>query len=377
MNGSALRKFSYRKFRNEADRGLEVLLNRSKQELNDNLRGIFTRAAQIAVSHYSMIAKEDLISYKSRATIDRIDDQLTHLFYSSVSQLQNVFIRMSTQVYMLSLAAEAEAIGRALVKPVKYQVKSEKAYEQALWNQEGTLIADRILLSFNKIRRKLMGAIELSVIQEDSTREMLIRFLKALPSQRVVKRPKRVLKNIKEADREDNDDDISLPKTSFSVGVLDQAEWASILDSYRKEYVPEWRSPEFILNVADELGLDEEALADQGLLTYAIDLEQEMVDKFVRDTRAGQTDAAKQEGISDFMWIAVIDDKTDECCAWRDGLTSREIEARLSGDKKDDECKTIVPPAHFNCRCRMAPVLKDMPELEPSNMQEFEDWLKT
>jgi hypothetical protein len=75
------------------------------------------------------------------------------------------------------------------------------------------------------------------------------------------------------------------------------------------------------------------------------------------------------------MWIAIIDDKTDDCCLKRDGLTSTQIEEKLRGEWEKDECQAKVTPAHFNCRCRMAPVSDDLPDQAPADFGGFDEWL--
>ena len=57
-------------------------------------------------------------------------------------------------------------------------------------------------------------------------------------------------------------------------------------------------------------------------------------------------------------------------CVDFDGKTITEIEAMTDGEQS-------TPPFHFNCRCTMAPMLDNMPELEQSNEEEFQAWLNS
>jgi SPP1 gp7 family putative phage head morphogenesis protein len=91
--------------------------------------------------------------------------------------------------------------------------------------------------------------------------------------------------------------------------------------------------------------------------------------------RAGEIEAAKEQGIDDFVWTAVIDERTDECCLWRDGLLVSEIEAELNGDHSGDDCDSTVPPAHINCRCRVLPVSAQYVEQQQTGFQGIDEWL--
>ena len=93
-------------------------------------------------------------------------------------------------------------------------------------------------------------------------------------------------------------------------------------------------------------------------------------------------DAAQENGITDFVWIAVVDDKTDLCCLWRDGLLTSEIQAKLSEHADDDAgCDLggdgLVPPLHFNCRCSIAPATDAVPKKPDVDYQSFDQWLET
>ncbi len=110
---------------------------------------------------------------------------------------------------------------------------------------------------------------------------------------------------------------------------------------------------------------------------YTWEVEQEITEDFVKSVRDGTIDSAKEAGIEDFMWIAVLDSHTDECCKVRDGLSSSEIEKKIADGTIDgEECDAIVAPAHFNCRCDVAPMTNDLPETEASGLPDFNEWLE-
>ena len=115
---------------------------------------------------------------------------------------------------------------------------------------------------------------------------------------------------------------------------------------------------------------------------YAWEYERDITNDFVYAVREGAIEAAKENGITDFVWIAVVDDKTDACCLWRDGLLTSEIEAKLKEHESEDEdCNLggsgLVPPLHFNCRCSLAPATDAIPQKPEVDYASFDKWLET
>ena len=153
------------------------------------------------------------------------------------------------------------------------------------------------------------------------------------------------------------------PAVDFAMGFIDEAVWNEMVEFYKKEYVPtyQFRIPK---------GAEDYWYKD-------FELEQDLTHDFVKSVRDGTLAAAKENGITDMMWIAVIDAKTDECCTWRHGLSSSEIEDQLKGEHSDDDCEEIVPPAHYYCRCTIAPMVDSMSEAPESNQKEFDEWLNS
>ena len=145
-------------------------------------------------------------------------------------------------------------------------------------------------------------------------------------------------------------------------GHIEQSAWEKLVSDYVSEEI----FPRGPLDIISSPGVTD---------AYAWELEKEVTQLFVDQVRRGEHEAAKDNGIPDFIWISVIDNVTDECCKWRDGLTVTEIETQLKGKHSNDKCQTIVPPAHFNCRCALAPLTDDLPSSPPPDLGDFEDWL--
>lgn len=355
---------NYVQFIQARDQALEKLLNKTQAQITDLSRGVFLRVLEILATSYGVMAHETLITRRTREMLQAIDHELDLLFQRMTPQFVAIIHRMKAHSYMLSLVGEAEAIGRAMNQPSQYEVYKSDTKKAAEQSREGDDLNSRIIITFDRLRRQILNGLELSFLKKENTAQMLKRVYAKLPKKRIVKRPPRELtKVIREADQQGD--------VSLAVGFISQDDWDALVKDYKTDYVPEFRSPETLFMVADPS--DETKLTER----YGWEIEQEAADEFVRTVREGQSQAAQQNGISDFVWIAVIDDKTDECCSWRDSLTSTEIETQLKGKHKNDECQAIVPPAHFNCRCSLAPMLDDMPEAEPSNLETFERWLES
>lgn len=350
----------YRRFIADRDAALEKMLNRARAEMHDALRGCFQNVKEKIAYRLSTSAR-DSVAYDSSLFLRGVDEEIAREFSRTQQIVGKTFMRLKTFSYGLALAGESEAIAQAKDKRGKVLLTHEAALEQALSNFFGENIGDRIQLAFDKLRRRLLDAVQLSRVQGLSVSEALDRIDRALPSGGWVKRSKRVLKPVKEAALGPISTEVG--PVDFAQGIIDDELWDQITRYYLEDHVPTYR---FRGGGSD---------ADYFYKDW--ELERDLTHEFVTSVRAGQSEAAKQNGVVDFQWIAIIDDHTDECCAWRDGLTTREIERQLRGEHKDDVCTTSVPPAHPNCRCTIAPMLDTMPEVPESNAKEFEEWLNT
>jgi len=352
----------YRKFVNDRDKGLEVLLTKGQSEVNDHLRKCFLRLVEIVTYRYSQIPAESMMNSFARATILNIQLSLDHEIQLASKDISNVIKRVNKHAFLLSMASEGEAIARAKGSKTRINIPKGSAEIVAEETSSGGVIYDRVYLELSRIVRKIIDAIELSRVNNDSLSDCIIRVKRALPKSRQVKIPRRTLKPIPVLEAE-----VKKPEDMVDLSMDDQ-EWDALVKDYMEEYVPKWRGPDNVFDIPTEANNEE---------WYAWEIESQMNHEFLDKVRGGQVAAAKQNGINDFVWIAIIDDRTDECCAWRDGLTTKEIEAELKGKHADDECDALIPPAHFNCRCTAAPMLDDMPEKPESNQGEFETWLMT
>lgn len=366
---------AYRRFIAERDKALEALLNRAISESNDLLRGVLMNTLQAALAQFESIKKDPNPAHALR----RFESMIDGMFEGLARQLAQIQSRMMGHAELLAAVGEVEAIGRATAKPRMAPFKAKYPTH----NERGEPILGRARLSVHKIQRKLLDALQASVWLDEDAEELKRRLTRALPESREVRRPPRVLKPIKEADRPFDDDDMmgpEFPLGTFTVptgavtmtqGFMTDAEWEELVDHVLTTYVPAYpyRGPESVLG--------DIKTADGEIETrYAWQFEQEAAHELVKQVSEGTNAAARENGITSFIWIAIVDDRTDECCLWRDGLTVDEIQEALQNGHSDDECDAIAPPAHFNCRCRMSPVI-DKEDLKPppSNLPEFNEWL--
>lgn len=355
-------------------------LSGATRDLRDQVLSI------VGDSHHHSMAHTGSEMHTFQINKDKLQRKLDYVFSIAASHSTDLIRRMRVSTYTLASAGESEAIARTLGKPVATRVDQDTLIQaMAKDSPSGGKLRDKIEFFFNRIKHKVFVAMEHAVVLDDTVEEARARVEQVFPKAYRVKRPARELKAIKfkEADAPDwlkqarqdyavdfmpnlGPQDIALTdSTSLAVGVIDDGAWSQVVDDYKREYVPFGRGTQDFTR--DELGSER----------FDWEIEKEATQDFVDQVRAGQVQAAKENGINDFMWIAVIDDKTDECCAWRDGLTTSEIEEQLkSGAHEDDACDgAITPPGHFNCRCALAPVTADMPEATPPDFGEFETWM--
>jgi len=268
-------------------------------------------------------------------------------------------------IYTLARVSELEALARAKTNAVHirpFQTALKLVVHSDLAG--GASIQSRLELAMSRLAFKINDAIHLSRVHESPVEDCIDRIKRVLPKVRSYQAPPNVLKTpkLKEADNE--------TKTkNFASGFIDDDEWEKVVDDYLDRFIPPYRGPDTVFDSPD-FG------PEHGDEFYGWEVERELTHDFVSEVRDGKSDAANEAGISDFIFIAVIDDRTDECCLWRHGLTLAEIEAQLDDHEDDDgDCDGTEPPLHFNCRCSLSPMIDDMPEQSPSNESSFEDWL--
>lgn len=355
----------YKTFIRQRDELLEKILKHTHLKITDEMNRAFTAMFSMIKAKYQDISKLILpIHYQVKIfekDIDRIFDLMA-------LNIMPIIIDMRKKSIFLAHAGEVEALRRTFGK-AKSNMNDSIANNQAMgmFSQENTLYK-KVNLYLSKLKRAVYNEIETGLTMNDPVDKVIGAIFLKLPKKKQSP-AKKYLKTIKT--REAN------PKMTF--GMFDKSVWGSVLEDYEKEYVPEHRSPETVFDIKNPWNdepIREKIPSDEAF--YGWEVERDITHDFVKQVREGQIDAAKLNGVKDFVWIAVLDDKTCEnCCEWRDGLTSAQIEEKLSKSKElSEHCDAIVPPAHFNCRCTIAPVTEDLGAYDISDTQkDFESWL--
>ncbi len=349
---------AYRSFIADRDRALEVLHNHAQQDISRMLYDALEYAEGLVAR---FVLRRD--GHNDQQIVRWLDSGLSEVFSGLGTQIYQRMIRLRRGSYLLAYAAEMEAIGRATGRLPSLPAHSNpemirKIITAPTLTQEK--LDARIQFGLFKLKNKILQKLYLGLIQNLTDREIVEKVAEAYPEYKIYKRPPRELKPLKEADQNPK------PKEEFVFDLLDEGDWDLILSAYKDAELPPSR-----------FDRQEHYDPEKGTMRYAWEVEQEMTDDFVNQVRQGQVAAAKELGIKEFVWVAVLDDRIDECCIQRHGKTTSEIEAGLnSGEIDSDLCDATSPPAHPNCRCSLAPVANVEP-VEGPDWKSFGEWLNS
>ena len=349
----------YNKFVNDRNKALEKILNKHLSINADLLRKALTTITQYLLLQYSTISGKSLTSSQIRITIAHCRDHLTSELYKIAIEMAIDYKKLARVSYLLSKAGEAEALGRAMGEKTEAHLHHKEISEQTNETSQGDDPFDRIYVSLIFILDKAMRAYMMALLKKENTDLMRARVLASFPKKKVVKKPKRVLKNLKEAEAK--------PKSNnWGMGIIDSAEWDEVAQDYQDDYIPHWRGPESV----GDIDIGEAELEER----YGWEIEKQITHDFVQTVRDGQMKAANENGITDFVWVAIVDDHTcDDCCgdfgcSDFDGKLTSEVSKMTNGD-------VDAPPAHFNCRCDIAPYIAEIGDVSNNDLGDFETWL--
>lgn len=390
LSAKPLNKYPrFNQFVTERDHALEAILDKYLRAQDRLL--VFLRMRVIEITAHMGMRAPGLEHQKEQLSI--FDRRITPLFQICAAESLELMKKLRRVSFTLANAGEAEAISRTLGKTGKVFIPKSKL-DKLHWSDtpSGGSIESRVHLAYSRLHRDVLDAFQLSLTLEDNQEDTIKRIVRAFPASRKLRQPQNALRGIKESNKRpfdliDNEDtgdqdqtDINIASidddTSMASGVIDPDTWDDVVSDYLSKELP---SSIYKRGPSDKsmfFTADEDGNVDM-TERYDWEIENEMTEDFVSSVRAGEVDAANENGISDFMWLAVIDKHTDDCCRSRDGLSTKEIQDKLESGDIDSECDAITPPAHFNCRCRAVPMSDEVPDEDAPDFGSFNDWLES
>jgi hypothetical protein len=348
----------YKKFIKDRDTALEHIYKNYQVDISNELNTFLMWMTDLIRSRLSRVIHNNNSVFFIPHVLKDLDKEYDKKKPLVVSSITMTFAKMSQITKALSFAAQAEALARSTgnIKNIKLQTHKDNH----LTNSFGQPIPGRIELALDRIKRRIWDKIQLSMVDGSDLTTTMDRVISAMPKQKRFKIQPRI-KHLKEADVKVT----RLGETDLLTGTITDEMWDAILDAYRRDEQIDRRGPEYL--VSGKAG-DEDAV-------YEWEVEQQAADEFYSSVMVGDKDAADQSGV-DLIWIAVLDDRTGDSDAWRDGKLLSEIETTIDENGSDPfDNDFLMPPIHERCRCRVAPVTDEMPEARVIDNEDFDAWL--
>ena len=302
----------YAKFAGDRDKALERIHQNTQIDLSRITYVMLTQIENFAASAAIRAGTAYMTHQISVQFENGVRDIMTQTFPILVRRIMN----MRRAVYVLTYAGEQEAIGRATQRKAEIgRGEFQKRLGAAL--SRPTILGPldkRVWLALMNLRRDIVQVFEVGVTQELSPAEIVQKVRDAFPPIRVYRRAPKALTKVKEAAQR------SQQTSWFDFGFIDEGDWDMAVNAYL--------DTEIAPNRFDNYAQYDPAT---GVMKYEWELEQETTEDFVKQVKDGKIDAAKDLGVKEFVWIAIIDNHTcDECCLPRNGKTTSEIGQMLS-----------------------------------------------
>lgn|GEM_PF-2666702 len=357
---------AYRKWVKARDKALEELHTKSQLETSDELRRLLGQILLMSSAYYHQ-SKTTMHILGSHRPIDHLDQSIKIEFQRSTTRLFQILTKLKVNSFVLAKSSQAEIIAQLLRRKIEARLSKADVQKVILRDSlAGGPALHRLELYMDRLRRKILNAVQLSSLHAADAEEFLYDVIRSFPKRRVVKQPRRILKpKLMEADQSIGSG------ASVSIDNIDEDSWQSMLDDYLSDPTMQYRQPEYVVNLDIT---DPTVQKDGEQVWYAWEFEQDMMNEFVQSVRDGEIDAANDNGITDFVVIAIIDDNTCEGCCGEygcvdfDGLLVSEVESMTDGQYSS-------APYHFRCRCTCAPATSEIPEKPDDGGIEFDDWL--
>lgn len=361
---------TYRDFTRAREEALERILQNYRARVADCFGDFLFGVMTLVRDLHPALTSDD----RNAETAESIPARLTPRTRVAAEFIGKEIRKLRVVAHALAKAGEVEAISRAMGQKKEFKFSNfDKLAAQGYPALAGGSIEGRLRLYLDKLARRVASEAQAAGLERDAEgrpldlKAFMQRVARALPRPRPA--PARVaLKRVQAREAAK-----AKPEPIAMLGFMDRATYDLMLKDYLEQYVPRGRSPKDIAEIASVYRPISGKWKDA--VVYDFEVERDVVNEFVTAVRLGQVQAGREAGITDFVWIAVLDDRTDECCEKRDGLLTSEIKLKLQGPWADDDCQAIVPPAHFNCRCTLAPALEGIPDRPDIPFDDFETWL--
>lgn len=361
---------SYRGFVNERDKALEHILINAQLRIAESSTEAFIDILNLVKINYDMIAVADSHTF-NKNRLDQFEQSLKATLTKLGFEIFKHIVDLRKKSYLLTYASEAQAVRQSV--GVKFKAMLKKAELEN--KSEDTQILKKLSYELSQLRRKIIGALEFAVVSGDDTKTAMARVYKALPRQSVAGK-RQALRKVKAREAIGYVFDIEKKGRNFS-WEIDPYVWQLALDDYSELYIPTDRSPAALFDLSDpNTGVKLLDEVDPENRVWAWQIEKDVTNDFVKQVRDGQIQAAKDNGIDDFVVISVIDERTCESCCGEFGCA--DFNGKLVSEvEKMTDGEFGAPSYHFNCRCTVAPASKELQTDEAESEKEFEEWLNS
>ena len=334
-----MRKVKHDKFSHDRDDMLDEFHRKLLLRLTNAQAAHYFYIIDVCDYHFKTIK---FFTNDGRHTVSQLQNFVTQNMTNLSNVLTDIIYKSRRLTYLAQSASELERLSR---------LKNERNKLEHNFNVNKDELLSKVVLSLHQTKSKIIQEIERCYVAKD--RDIEKRIKKVLPQIKKVKKP--LIREAKKFTTLDKVDELS---QSF----ISENDWDSILSDYKADFIPLYRNDK---TESGRFYRDENDV-------YASDVERLATDEWLQGVKDGTNEAAIAAGVTDLMWVAVLDSHTREEHERRDGLLKSEIEDKLENDSdwKDDEYDSVAPSG-FNCRCRSVPYI---PEAE-GETGDFDSWI--
>lgn len=367
----------YRKFVNERDDALERILDNSRLRLTQITDASLVRIIEIVKTRYQF-DNSNLFAHLSKNRFQAIENEINLEFGKLLTAIFQELVSLRKKTYLLSFLGEFKAIQNSTTKVEKPRLTKMDLEQRSVQTKffDDVDPVRKINFDLSKLRQKIINALEMSSLLSEDVNKAVGRVYMTFPKVKTLPK-KAALKRVKVTEADKVDFSKKDPRLTAQFGwEIDPQTWQQLVDDTLEVYISEDRSPASFFDIRNpytDEPVTDDVPPDQRY--YEWEITRDVNNDFVQQVRSGQIDAAKQNGIDEFVVISIIDDKTCESCCGKvgcvdfDGKFTTEVEQMTDGEYS-------APPYHFNCRCTLAPASKDIEyKSQYETTEDFNSWL--